>query len=634
MRLRLKLVLVTTALTFGIVLVLSAVFMTEILRQRVEQTAAQNDVLAHQVFLATQKALENGLKANPPKDTSDEAFRNATIDALRADQPLADLMDSIVRYSPTVQDVSITDQRRAVLAASDPVMLSQTAPYRTLLSSVRDASILDQAKVVFGAPQVLDIPLSLERNHQPFLVVHLGVRSTLLRNSYAPLLRASILFSAFAILGCIIAAALLSTVALRPIEEINRRLESLENENDPISPAQEAEAEKEDAVVRAAGTIERLGRKIRISEEQQTRLQTNLNQMLNTLKDGVLLFNSEDCAVMASDAVFNILNLDRDRILNTTVHDIFNKDSALDRRVRLAFETRQGVADEPVTLANGRTVELSIAFIDNNSGDSSLGALLTLHDAETELELQQEIEISRRLAAIGRLTAGVGHEVKNPINAMVVHLELLRSKLNDDRSSNGALRHVEILSSEMQRLDRVVQTLADFSRPLELQLRDSDLNTTVRSVVELATEEMDRNGVYLDFRPSASAPVRIDTDLIKQALLNILLNAVQAMPQGGDLHVHVHTDAHTAIITIRDHGVGIPAEAQQRIFDLYFTTKPRGSGIGLAMTYRIVQLHGGAISFRSNNDLNSADHGTEFTVRLPLAHKLITSPQTTDTSRA
>lgn len=626
MRLKTKLVLVTTALTFVIVLVLSIVFLGELTRQRVEQTISANDVLAHQVLLATQKALVNGLEQHPPTAPGDEAFHAAIVDALRADEPLASLMGSIVRYSPTVQDVTITDVHRNIITSSDPVLLNQSAPYRTLLSEVRDTDIYHQSRVVFGSPQVLDIPLSLQRNGQPFLTVHVGVRSSLLSNSYAPLLKSSILFAGFAIAGCILAALLLSTVALRPIQEINRQLESLNaNQKDSDPESNEEDSVPDDAVVRAADTITRLGHKIKLSEQEQSRLQNNLNQMLDTLKDGILLFTEEGRAVMVSGAVSAFLTQPRDQIVNATVEEIFPTSDALDRRVRSAFATRQNVQDEPIHLASGRLIELSIDFL-FGSEDTSLGAMLTLHDAETELELEQEIQVSRRLAAIGRLTAGVGHEVKNPINAMVVHLELLRSKLGADQTQKSTLRHVDILSSEMQRLDRVVQTLADFSRPLDLQLRDIDLHNIARSVIELASVQLEQNGVYLDYRPD-NAPLiaRVDGDLLKQALLNILLNAVQAMPSGGDVHMQLSADNHDAILSIRDHGPGIPVNVRDKIFDLYFTTKSSGSGIGLAMTFRIIQLHGGAITFHSKTTEEGADHGTEFQIRLPLAHKLITA---------
>jgi signal transduction histidine kinase len=119
--------------------------------------------------------------------------------------------------------------------------------------------------------------------------------------------------------------------------------------------------------------------------------------------------------------------------------------------------------------------------------------------------------------------------------------------------------------------------------------------------------------------PAASVPVRVDAELIRQAFLNLLLNAMQAMPAGGVVRVSVRRNQRYAVIEIEDNGTGIPAAVLPRIFDLYFTTKTRGSGIGLAMTYRILQLHGGAMEVRSSADPTAADRGTTFTMHLPLS---------------
>jgi signal transduction histidine kinase len=251
-----------------------------------------------------------------------------------------------------------------------------------------------------------------------------------------------------------------------------------------------------------------------------------------------------------------------------------------------------------------------------------MGTLLTLRDTESAAQLGQELEVARRLAAIGRLTAGVGHEVKNPINAMVLHLELLRGKLitGDGEAFSGAQRHVDILAGEMQRLDRVVQTLADFSRPMELHLGEHDLRNVVEVVMELTTAELQENGVSLEVQtPAEPVMVRVDAELMQQALLNLLLNGMQAMPDGGTMRIVIRREHQFAVVEVIDEGEGIPAEILPRIFELYFTTKPKGSGIGLAMTYRILQLHGGAMEVRSNADVNSLERGTTFTLRVPIA---------------
>ncbi len=155
---------------------------------------------------------------------------------------------------------------------------------------------------------------------------------------------------------------------------------------------------------------------------------------------------------------------------------------------------------------------------------------------------------------------------------------------------------------------------------MELHLREQDLRKVVRSVIELTEAEMAENNVQVRTElPREPLPVRVDDELIRQALLNLLLNAMQAMPQGGVMRVGVRREQQFAVVEVEDNGEGIPAELLPRIFELYFTTKPKGSGIGLAMTYRILQMHGGAMDVRSNADPAAADRGTTFTLRVPVA---------------
>jgi signal transduction histidine kinase len=217
------------------------------------------------------------------------------------------------------------------------------------------------------------------------------------------------------------------------------------------------------------------------------------------------------------------------------------------------------------------------------------------------------------MAAIGRLTSGVGHEVKNPINAIVVHLELLKSKLSG--VSAPAIRHLEVIEAEIRRLDRVVKTLADFSRPVELQLREQDLRAVIDDVLALTETELSTHQVSLFCQmPSQPLMVNIDADLLKQAALNVIQNGAQSMPGGGQLRVVLEEEPKFALLRISDQGPGIPREIREKIFDLYFTTKSGGSGIGLAMTYRILQLHYGSVEVQS-----SSEHGTEFLLRIPIA---------------
>jgi hypothetical protein len=242
-----------------------------------------------------------------------------------------------------------------------------------------------------------------------------------------------------------------------------------------------------------------------------------------------------------------------------------------------------------------------------------MGCLVTLRDASTRAQLEDHIDVTTKLAALGRLTSGVAHEVKNPLNAMVLQLEILKAKLTDQSERVGP--HLEILSNEIRRLDRVVKTFLDFTRPVELHRLPTPVEGLVRDVFLLAEPQALKNNVRLVFEPQEALPtINVDRDLMKQALLNLVLNGCQAMPAGGELKVKPRKgDAHLNL-EISDQGVGIAPEARQKIFSLFYTTKPGGSGIGLAMAFRVLQLHNGFIDFSSE-----AHRGTTFRVSIPVA---------------
>ena len=194
-----------------------------------------------------------------------------------------------------------------------------------------------------------------------------------------------------------------------------------------------------------------------------------------------------------------------------------------------------------------------------------------------------------------------------------MHVEVARMKLA--REDIDVAPQMEIISREILRLDRVVKTFLDFTRPVELHPADVPLDAFVREIVDLAAPQAAAAGIRVSVNADTDAVnIRVDEDLMKQALLNVVVNALQAMPQGGELRIECAVREEEAEIRISDTGVGIPAELRDKIFLLYYTTKPEGSGIGLAMTFRIVQLHDGSIDFTSE-----PGKGTTFVLRLPVS---------------
>jgi signal transduction histidine kinase len=357
--------------------------------------------------------------------------------------------------------------------------------------------------------------------------------------------------------------------------------------------------------------IDRLGRQIRDVKEVFSALKENLDQIMGTLQDGLVLFTRDTRVVLVSASAERFVGRPRAEILGNVVEEVFNDANKLGRIVLDAFALHQPIPQREIELENGRRIQIALDFIAERG--ERIGALLTMRDAESVRRIENEIELSRRLAAIGRLTSGVAHEVKNPINAIVVHLELLREKMREIDPDTG--RHMDIIGREIHRLDRVVQTLVDFNRPLELRLSDFDLRRLVEEVALLAAPEAARQGVKVETNLGSEAlPVRADADLIKQALLNVVINGVQTMNDGGMLRMVTRRDDTAATIEVRDQGAGIPPEIRDKIFNLYFTTKKAGSGIGLAMSYRVLQLHNGALDF-----VTEMGQGTTFRLVLPLA---------------
>jgi signal transduction histidine kinase len=228
--------------------------------------------------------------------------------------------------------------------------------------------------------------------------------------------------------------------------------------------------------------------------------------------------------------------------------------------------------------------------------------------------------------ALGTLAAGLAHELRTPLSTISLNLQLLQEELQTvvgsqpqaDTTLNGkaevALKRVCVLQKEIQRLEEVLSDFLRFAKGGSLELLEQDINQVVDEVIDFIAPEAKRNGIEVvrDYAPDLPI-VRLDTGLIKQAILNIIINAQQAMPQGGRLSVSTsHKEGHVHI-EVTDTGTGIPRHHQDKIFQAYFSTKKKGTGLGLPTAKRIVEGHGGSISVESTEG-----RGSSFIIQLPL----------------
>lgn len=613
MRRRTQIVLAITFMVAAIVTGGSYLYISQILRQGINSAHDTAAFLTSQLaFLASNAAPD--LTSTRIDTSNPEALRRGVAYYLGTDRDLNTMLESVVGSWPTIYDAAILDADGKALLDTDPNLVGKKIEDRLDFSLLQNAGFRQKLRLVYHAPTVYDVHIPLLLNGERFGSIHVGVSTVFLRNELTPRLQRALTLSAVAVLCSLMLAALLSNIALGPLEHINRSLDSMAEAD---GTALKVSGGGRDEYGQVSMKIATLGRQMRDTREIFSALKNNVDQIMSSLQDGLMLFTRDSRVVLVSAAIEAFLGRSRRELLGRTATEIFSPESSLGSVMLDAFRLRHNVAQREIEASNGRRVQVSLDFIQEKG--TQIGALLTMRDAESVRRIEDEIELSRRISASGRVTRGVAHEVKNPINAIVLHLQLLRNKL--EHVDPATSRHVDIIDSEIHRLDRVVQILIDFTRPRDLHLDETDLRSILEEVSLLAAPDAEQHGVTLvrEFPPEPIT-VKVDTDFIKQAILNVVLNGVQSMPNGGTLAIHVHRNEDAVITEVRDQGTGIPVSVQDKIFELYFTTKKAGSGIGLAQTYQIMMWHYGSVDFESEEG-----KGTTFRLRLPLAEARSTS---------
>ena len=607
MRRKTKIVLAITFMVTAMVSAFSYLYVSQVLRLRVNNASDTAKLLADQIAYSVRNAVPDLTSTRLDTDNP-KAVRAAIEGYLRTDTNLNDMVDSSVGNVDIVTDLAIVDLDGRAILHSNADLAGKVLRKRPDFETLRTARFPDQLRMVYSPGSVYDVSEPLALNRTPFGFVRVGISTALLKSELTPKLTRAVAFSVGSVFLSLFLSAIISRLSLGPLEEINRNLDSVAGGDAEMLPEDDTNHDEYGLVTLK---IANLGRQMRDTKEIFSALKDNVDQLMANLQDGLMLFTRDSRVVLVSAPVERFLGRPRGEMLGRTAREVFSSQSPVGAVLLDAFERRRPVLQHEVESANGRRVQVSIDFIQETS--TQIGALVIMRDTESVRRLEDEIEMSRRLSASSRLTRGVAHEVKNPINAIVLHLHLLQNKLQ--QADPGTRRHMDIIGSEIHRLDRVVQILVDFTRPRDLKLEEMDLRRLLEDVALLAAPDAEQHGVTIvrGF-PQEPLTVKVDADFMKQAILNIVINGVQAMTHGGRLTIIARRDEGMVLTEIRDTGGGIPKDVQEKIFELYFTTKPGGSGIGLAQTYQILQWHYGSVDFESLDG-----QGTTFRLRVPLA---------------
>ncbi len=618
LRTRLRLTILTLVSAAG--LALAALSLHTILTARFADALERALMTAQQI----QSVLVRRLSEQPPSvpwpETVEETIARWR-ELVRTDQDLHRLLVDSMAATRTIYEIQIAGGDGEVLTSSNPQSAGQRATRFASLTTWTGRGAWQQLPGVLAGRQLYEVslPLGIEQDRPPVFEIKVIVHSALLRNSIMPQIH-----RVGALLGMTLAAAiglavLVSNLALRPLARIGEAIDRIAR----------GEPSREMLPESAGGEVAAVHSKLSLLERQfhgareASELRTNVEQLLERLEEAVLLFDRHDRLIMAGKAAEVVLGRGRWELMGRTLSELFPPSTSLGAAVHGALEFHRSLRNHLVTLErdgqNPLRVLLSVEPLESFPGRERVGTLVTLSDAETRRRIGSQLDLSTRLAAISQLTGGAAHEIKNPLNAIALHLEVLKAKLADDPETRP---QIEVISREVTRLKNVVKTFLDFTRPVELKLEELDLAEIAQEIASLIRPEAARQGVEVAVE-THNRPVRTrgDRNLVKQALLNVVVNGMEAMRDGGRLTITAERSGADCLLRVADQGPGIPPEIRHKIFNLYFTTKGKGSGIGLAVTFRVVQLHGGSIDFSSE-----PDKGTTFVLRFPAAESAAEGP--------
>jgi len=358
----------------------------------------------------------------------------------------------------------------------------------------------------------------------------------------------------------------------------------------------------------------------RLNEEVQ-RLRAFTESLIQSIGSGLILVDTKERITSFNRAAGKILGYSRKEVIGKpfaifslrekkqTMPTPFKNNDEMDSR-------REGL------ILRQDKVEIPVGFNITDHVDSRggrIGKIISFRDMTNVLKLQEEILRMDRLVSVGELSSGIAHEIRNPLAGIKTTAQALGEEMGQDDPKREYLNRI---TKEIDRLNDLLKTFFSFARPQKLNPMVCNIKDIVSEIIPLLIKNIANRSINFTEEYAPNLPrVRVDFNQVHQVFLNLFLNAIQAMPKGGELKIRAEPIASTPLvnpgrdyvrISISDTGKGIPAHDINKIFDPFFTTRPKGIGLGLSITYQIIKNHGGSIKVESK-----VDRGTIFTITLP-----------------
>lgn len=341
-------------------------------------------------------------------------------------------------------------------------------------------------------------------------------------------------------------------------------------------------------------------------------LENYTNSIIQSIKSGVIAVNNDMLITMINQGSKEILGIENDCMGQSFTEVFACCESVKEKIYELMQKNQIGENIEVIRIREGKEVTIKISVFPLNLEGSRKGLVIILDDITEMKKLQQQLQRNDKLAALGELSTGIAHEIRNPLGIIKAIEQTMKKELKNNLE---AVKELEMIDEEVERANRVVKSLMEFGRPSKDEKAIYSINTLLEDILTITGKYTLQNGVCVEFHKSDIQNCFVDKEQLKQAFINIIFNAVQAMPQGGRLTIKTQCRGKDYIkVLFKDTGMGIPESQLEKIFNPFYTTKVEGTGLGLPIVHRIIEEHEGRI-----NVFSRVGEGTTFELSLPVS---------------
>jgi signal transduction histidine kinase len=592
MGLRTKIAAIFVPLLLLAVLAVSATQANHAVGVMVDSLGNSGNVLINQTFEQIRTALAHS-QGDP-------------VAILREDRSLAALLSSSRAFGKGVVYARVETPNGVLVAGTSGDAVSAVAPrpFAELQSAASRWSPFARIRPLWGE-HVYELSSPVEINRQPFAIIKVGLSTALITTEVRRAVNNVVFIAAVVIVISLLAALLAGALLLAPVAAITAEIERLAAGRDSGSLL----IRGRDELSALARKFNELSHRVRSDRVQWEDERGRFINIFRSIDDAVMLLDADGLVRFSNDEAQGRLGLPAGGLAQgKSLPALIGEGHPLVRMARTARAAGTELRDVAIEEGRGKDKSRLLVSIFPLGGDSArAGQLVIVRDLDPVQQLESVVDHSERLSRLGGLFSGVAHQIRNPLNAITLELELLSQ---DARESRPVEDHVHAVREEMSRIDLVIEALMRFMRPGQLKIERVAANDLMREVAETINHPLVEVICNLD---PAAAFVKADRAVLMEALLNIVQNAIDAMPTGGRLTMTNALDGDFVALSIADTGQGIAPDHLENIFQLYFTTKEDGNGVGLPLALRAVDLHGGTLNVESR-----LNEGTTVRIRLPL----------------